>query len=142
MREAANSTTKVPKAHLQPMNILFLSLLFLHTHIKICDGFSFFDLNSPGTYELDLMAKRVCAGKIGECAAMAEAEEMDSESNRRALLMTRKYISYETLKRDIVPCGTPGASYYNCKPSGQANPYNRGCEVITRCARDIRDIKS
>lgn len=83
------------------------------------------------------MVKRVCAGKIGECTAAAEeAEElMDSESNRRALLMRRRYISYETLRRDLVPCDRPGASYYNCKAPGVANSYSRGCEMITRCAR-------
>lgn len=51
-------------------------------------------------------------------------------------MMGKRYISYETLKRDLVPCGTPGASYYNCKGKGVANPYNRGCEIITRCSRD------
>lgn len=86
------------------------------------------------------MGTRVCGGKIGECEE--QEGEMDSESNRRVLMMQKKYISYETLRRDLVPCGTPGASYYNCKNSGQAGPYNRGCEVITRCARDARDIKS
>ncbi|KAL1561584.1 protein RALF-like 24 [Salvia divinorum] len=77
--------------------------------------------------------KSVCAGKIGECAA--EEEAMDSESNRRALQMRRRYISYDTLRRDMVPCYRPGASYYNCKAAGVANSYSRGCEIITRCAR-------
>lgn len=84
------------------------------------------------------MVRRVCAGKIGECPELAAEEEMDSESNRRVLVMRKRYISYETLKRDLVPCGTPGASYYNCRGNGVANPYNRGCEIITRCARDIK----
>ncbi|KAK6266081.1 hypothetical protein QUC31_016918 [Theobroma cacao] len=66
---------------------------------------------------------------------------MESESNRRVLVMQRRYISYETLRRDMVPCAKPGASYYDCN-AGQANPYNRGCEVITRCARGIKDIKT
>lgn len=50
--------------------------------------------------------------------------------------MGKRYISYETLRRDVVPCGTPGASYYNCRKNEVANPYNRGCEIITLCARD------
>ncbi|MFS7899789.1 putative rapid ALkalinization Factor [Helianthus anomalus] len=58
---------------------------------------------------------------------------MESESNRKT---GKRYISYETLRRDAVPCGTHGASYYNCRERGVANPYNRGCEVITFCARD------
>ncbi|KAH7833620.1 hypothetical protein Vadar_008134 [Vaccinium darrowii] len=75
---------------------------------------------------------------VGECIE----EMMDSESNRRVLAMQRRFISYETLKRDLVPCTRPGSSYYNCRAAGAANPYNRGCEVITGCARDISDIKS
>lgn len=79
--------------------------------------------------------ERVCARKIGECSGVSDEEEMDSESNKRMLFMRRRYISYDTLKRDLVPCLTPGASYYNCKVAGPANAYNRGCEIITRCDR-------
>lgn len=77
------------------------------------------------------MVGRVSTQTIGKCSTDLE---MDSETNRRILAVQKKFISYETLKRDMVPCGTPGASYYNCN-SRQANPYNRGCEVITMCAR-------
>lgn len=66
---------------------------------------------------------------------------MDSETNRRVLAMQKKYISYDTLKRDMVPCDRAGASYYNCHPR-QANPYSRGCEVITACARGVQQIKT
>ncbi|KAK6161681.1 hypothetical protein DH2020_005062 [Rehmannia glutinosa] len=104
--------------------------------VEICKGISVMELNSVKARELDAMAERVCAGKIGECSTVAmEDEMMDSETNRRVLLMQKRYISYETLKRDLVPCDRPGASYYNCKSPGVANSYNRGCEVITRCAR-------
>ncbi|KAG6393042.1 hypothetical protein SASPL_147272 [Salvia splendens] len=96
------------------------ALLFLH--FLICGGVSLSDLNSG---EL--------AGNISDCAA--EEELVDSESDRRALLMRRRYISYDTLRRDLVPCDRPGASYYNCKAAGVANSYSRGCEMITRCAR-------
>jgi hypothetical protein len=44
-----------------------------------------------------------------------------------------RYISYGALRRDNVPCSVRGASYYNCRPGGQANPYSRGCSAITRC---------
>ena len=43
------------------------------------------------------------------------------------------YISYLALSRDSVPCSQRGASYYNCRPSGAANPYSRGCSAITQC---------
>jgi hypothetical protein len=80
-----------------------------------------------------VITKRVCTKTIGECLTEPEML-MDSESNRRVLAMQKKYISYDTLKRDMVPCDRPGASYYNCHRR-QANPYSRGCEVITACAR-------
>ncbi|XP_059632122.1 protein RALF-like 24 [Cornus florida] len=143
-----NQQTKMPKTHFNPMTTLFLALVFLHTHLTICDGVSFLGLNSMKTSGLGVMERRFCAGKMGKCAGMeaaAEGEmevEMDSESNRRVLVMQKKYISYDTLKKDMVPCDRPGASYYNCRATGQANPYHRGCEVITGCARNIRDIKS
>ncbi|KAL6146562.1 PREDICTED: protein RALF-like 33-like isoform 2 [Fragaria vesca subsp. vesca] len=57
--------------------------------------------------------------------------ELDSEINRR-ILATSNYISYGALQRNTVPCSRRGASYYNCKPGAQANPYNRGCSAITR----------
>ncbi|XP_057481628.1 protein RALF-like 24 [Actinidia eriantha] len=128
---------KMHKTQLKPMNTLFIVLLFLFTHLKINNGVSVLGLSSLKTSEIDPTLRRVCAREIGECGA-----EMDSESNRRVLMMNRGFISYETLKRDLVPCTRPGASYYNCKAAGEANPYHRGCEVITACARDISDIKT
>lgn len=119
------------------MNTLLILLIFLHTLLISCHGVSVLELNSLKRSDFDVMAKRACGRKIGECSELVGDEElMDSESNRRVLMMGKRYISYETLKRDLVPCGTPGSSYYNCRSSGVANPYNRGCEVITRCARD------
>ncbi|KAL4386385.1 hypothetical protein GQ457_09G016260 [Hibiscus cannabinus] len=112
---------------------LFLSFLLLHT----CDSVSILDLgNALKSSEIDVMAGRVCTEKLEDCL---EEEEMESESNRRVLVMQRKYISYETLRRDMVPCANPGASYYDCNGGHQANGYNRGCEVITRCARGIKE---
>ncbi|TYG47224.1 hypothetical protein ES288_D11G321400v1 [Gossypium darwinii] len=72
-----------------------------------------------------------CKGSIAECLA-GEEFELDSEISRRILATTR-YISYGALQRNTVPCSRRGASYYNCKPGAQANPYNRGCSRITRC---------
>uniref|UniRef100_A0A0D9VTX3 Rapid alkalinization factor 1 n=1 Tax=Leersia perrieri TaxID=77586 RepID=A0A0D9VTX3_9ORYZ len=44
-----------------------------------------------------------------------------------------QYISYAALMRNSVPCSLPGASYYNCRPGADANPYTRGCSAITQC---------
>ncbi|XP_027339412.1 protein RALF-like 19 [Abrus precatorius] len=63
---------------------------------------------------------------------------MSSESHRRTLYVNRRirYISYEALKANQVPCLRHGRSYYSCHQRGKANPYRRGCSVITHCARD------
>ncbi|XP_057424770.1 protein RALF-like 33 [Lotus japonicus] len=75
-----------------------------------------------------------CKGSIAECLEGEEGEEfeLDSEINRRILADTR-YISYGALRKNTVPCSRRGASYYNCRPGAQANPYNRGCSAIARC---------
>ncbi|CAA2973770.1 Hypothetical predicted protein [Olea europaea subsp. europaea] len=77
------------------------------------------------------MGKRVC---INECPEMEVEDEMDSENNRRILVIRKKYISYDTLKRDSVPCTQPGASYYNCKGPGVANTYHRDeyCRPVSK----------
>ncbi|KAM1142638.1 hypothetical protein ACFX13_032344 [Malus domestica] len=110
-----------------PTIIFYVSLLLIHTHFPICNGVS---LKGSGI-EAAMAGRSGCSEKLGECLT---EPEMESESSRRILAMQKKYISYGTLKRDSVPCGTPGASYYNCHAVA-ANPYNRGCEVITGCAR-------
>ena len=56
--------------------------------------------------------------------------------NRIMLLgLQRNYISYETLKRDLMPCSIPGSSYYNCGASPEANHCSKGCSIIPKCAR-------
>ncbi|KAK1385169.1 Rapid alkalinization factor [Heracleum sosnowskyi] len=75
--------------------------------------------------------KPACTGSIGDCM-MDQEFDMDSESNRR-ILATTKYISYDALQKNSVPCSQKGASYYNCKQGAEANPYDRGCSAITRC---------
>ncbi|XP_074573230.1 rapid alkalinization factor-like [Curcuma longa] len=74
-----------------------------------------------------------CRGSIGECLAGTEFE-LASEASRR-ILARSYYISYAALRRDSVPCSRRGASYYNCRPGAQANPYSRSCSAITRCRR-------
>ncbi|KAJ1283798.1 hypothetical protein BS78_03G154300 [Paspalum vaginatum] len=56
-----------------------------------------------------------------------------ADSVARRVLQQTGYISYGALRRDNVPCSVRGASYYNCRPGAQANPYSRGCSAITRC---------
>ncbi|RDY05128.1 Protein RALF-like 33, partial [Mucuna pruriens] len=63
--------------------------------------------------------------------SMEDEFQLDNEINRR-ILATTKYISYGALQRNTVPCSRRGASYYNCQPGAQANPYSRGCSAITR----------
>ncbi|CAA0828194.1 Protein RALF-like 33 [Striga hermonthica] len=71
-----------------------------------------------------------CRGSIAEC--MDGEFELDSESNRR-ILATTKYISYGALQPGNIPCSRRGASYYNCRPGAEANPYTRSCTTATRC---------
>ncbi|KAI9075952.1 hypothetical protein K1719_042074 [Acacia pycnantha] len=120
---------------------VFKTFLYLSLVLPICHGLPLVDLDLLKQNEVssDIMAKRVCTGSIGECLSLRETETtmMDSENNRRILAMQKKFISYDTLRRDMVPCDSPGASYYNCH-ARQANPYRRGCEIITTCARAKR----
>ncbi|KAJ4767985.1 Rapid ALkalinization Factor [Rhynchospora pubera] len=63
------------------------------------------------------------------------AGSCDSSGIRHRLAFRSRYISYDALKKNRVPCGRRGWSYYNCRRGGRANPYHRGCSFITRCAR-------
>ncbi|KAL6875765.1 hypothetical protein ACP4OV_013278 [Aristida adscensionis] len=80
-------------------------------------------------------------GRGGRCIGVAMdvgmEMEMDSEAHRRLLWEAatggRRYISYDALRSDAVPCSRPGVPYYNCRIMTTANPYTRGCESITRC---------
>ncbi|KAE8702004.1 Rapid alkalinization factor 23 [Hibiscus syriacus] len=69
----------------------------------------------------------------GECMAN-NMDDDGLEFNRRVLQTSNtQYISYGALQRDTTPCSLRGASYYNCQPGAQANPYDRGCSAIARC---------
>ncbi|KAE8693741.1 Rapid alkalinization factor 23 [Hibiscus syriacus] len=94
--------------------------------------FALLSVDANGEHHLSwIPTESSCKGSMAEC--MAEDEfEMDSGINRR-ILQTTQYISYGALQRNTVPCSRRGASYYNCQPGAQANPYNRGCSAITRC---------
>ncbi|XP_057720520.1 rapid alkalinization factor-like [Arachis stenosperma] len=88
-----------------------------------------------GDHRLRLVAMRArsCQGSIEECMEEGELVGMESSSSHRRILATSQYISYQALQRNTVPCSQRGASYYNCKPGAEANPYTRGCATITRC---------
>ncbi|CAN7093903.1 unnamed protein product [Brassica rapa subsp. narinosa] len=60
---------------------------------------------------------------------------MDSDTNRRQLARGRRYIGYDALKKNNVPCNRRGRSYYDCKKRRRNNPYRRGCSAITHCYR-------
>ncbi|XP_022721124.1 protein RALF-like 19 [Durio zibethinus] len=77
-----------------------------------------------------------CIG--GHCIGVEDVTDalmMDSETNRRQLAQTKRYISYGALKANSVPCNRRGQSYYDCQNRRKANPYNRGCSAITHCYR-------
>ncbi|KAF6166427.1 hypothetical protein GIB67_034978 [Kingdonia uniflora] len=114
--------------------LCYVSLVLLF----VCKGTYGDLLTSDERFEGMLVKNKVCSdAEMGLC--FDDEEESESASERRVLVMQKRYISYETLKRDVVPCTRPGSSYYSCHvAAGQANPYTRGCEVITGCARNIR----
>lgn len=72
---------------------------------------------------------------VRDCTREEEELMMSSEISWRMLSQGSQYISYGALSKDTVPCNHRGNSYYNCGSVGQANPYSRGCSVITQCAR-------
>ncbi|WOL09144.1 protein RALF-like 22 [Canna indica] len=73
-----------------------------------------------------------CNGLVGDCTDEdAGVDILSAEDTRRFLYGRQKYISYGALNRNRVPCNRRGHSYYNCRNSGRANPYRRGCTIIT-----------
>jgi hypothetical protein len=87
-----------------------------------------------------VMMRRSCRGTVGECMeeeyldeAAADGMVTGGGSKRRVLQGGSGYIGYDALRRDSVPCSNRGASYYNCRPGAEANPYSRGCSAITQC---------
>ncbi|KAI3770578.1 hypothetical protein L6452_01716 [Arctium lappa] len=72
-----------------------------------------------------------CNGTVGECF-ISGGDDIDGKSKRR-ILAGKRYVSYGALQKNNVPCSRRGASYYNCRQGGQANPYTRGCNAITHC---------
>ncbi|KAK1390101.1 Rapid ALkalinization Factor [Heracleum sosnowskyi] len=91
--------------------------------------------HSPFDVQLGLIGRNGDGGLlVGDMIDPNEEMMMESESARRNLV-GKRYISYDALRKNSVPCSRRGQSYYNCQQSGRANPYRRGCTVATRCAR-------
>ncbi|CAL9057365.1 unnamed protein product, partial [Musa banksii] len=74
-----------------------------------------------------------CHESIAKCLT-GDDFELRTKATRR-ILARSYYINYNALKRDSVSYSRSSASYHNCCPSAQANPYSRSCSTITRCRR-------
>jgi hypothetical protein len=71
--------------------------------------------------------------RVSACTVEDQEEGCEGDAATRRQLAGNSYIGYDALRRNAVPCSYRGASYYNCRPGAQANPYSRGCSSITRC---------
>ncbi|KAL5221104.1 hypothetical protein ABZP36_025817 [Zizania latifolia] len=88
----------------------------------------------PLSWELGVIG--AVAGDAGDVFGFSAGEEAAADSSavvRRVLQQGQRYVSYDALRADTTPCSLRGASYYNCRPGAEANPYTRGCSEITRC---------
>lgn len=74
-------------------------------------------------------------GSVAACAGTAARAEcaVVAARTRRRELGGDGNIGYGALQKDQTPCSYRGASYYNCRPGGSANPYTRGCTAMTQC---------
>jgi len=118
-------------------SVFFLAFAILAVHVAQSSPSTLDFTGDLSTFLLPL--KSGCRGSVAECGLLVGQDDdaeflMDSETSRR-ILAGRTYISYGALRRNTVPCSRRGASYYNCRPGAQANPYSRGCSAITRCRR-------
>ncbi|KAL4379884.1 hypothetical protein GQ457_02G036350 [Hibiscus cannabinus] len=107
--------------------LVFICAVLVAAAMTVCASGDHHQHSIPGW----IPTGSTCKGSVADCLA-GEEFELDSEISRRILATTR-YISYGALQRNTVPCSRRGASYYNCQPGAQANPYSRGCSRITRC---------
>ncbi|CAH8264639.1 unnamed protein product [Arabidopsis lyrata] len=107
------------------MGIKFLLILGLLALAVVAES-----ANATWTLTKSCVNGQGCIGEDGELDYL-----MDSETNRRQLAARRSYISYGALRKNNVPCSRRGRSYYDCKKRKRANPYRRGCSVITHCYR-------
>ncbi|KAI3953119.1 hypothetical protein MKW98_020314 [Papaver atlanticum] len=114
----------------------FFFTIFITTTTSLMEAYSDSSSNHQMGWVSTTTSRSSSSSKLSRCQGSmvgdCENDEMDSEISRR-ILATTKYISYESIKKNSVPCSLKGASYYNCKPGAQANPYTRGCSAITKC---------
>ncbi|KAK9092586.1 hypothetical protein Syun_027497 [Stephania yunnanensis] len=105
---------------------------FASTFVDAGWGLSHITGGTPGAW--------TCNGVVGGCIGEDVEDEfvvgLEGEDVRRSLAGRPRYISYDALKRNQVPCNRRGQSYYGCGRASQANPYRRGCSKITRCQRN------
>ncbi|CAL1398000.1 unnamed protein product [Linum trigynum] len=87
------------------------------------------------------MSLATCEGMDGHCFEV-DADfmmDMDSPSQTRLLRQMgpgrQRYITYQALRANSIPCGWRGNSYYDCDAHKRVNPYRRGCTAATRCFR-------
>ncbi|XP_049388309.1 rapid alkalinization factor-like [Solanum stenotomum] len=131
-------------AKVKSLSIMFISSIFFIVIVALASpavagsaaAVAFSGSHQLGYFPMALSSSSpICDGSIGDCLAEEDEDEfgMESESSRRMLAYRRRYISYGALSSNRVPCSRRGASYYNCRPGAQANPYQRGCSAITRC---------
>ncbi|OAY72109.1 Rapid alkalinization factor [Ananas comosus] len=102
--------------------LLLLLLLLLGASIAPISSAT----TSSGGGDLTWIAAAHGGGELdlgSDAAAAAAAEE--EGARRRELWGWGGYIGYDALRRDSVPCSQRGASYYNCRPGAQGNPYSR-----------------
>ncbi|XP_058084026.1 protein RALF-like 19 [Magnolia sinica] len=135
------------------LQVLFLLSILALAHVatsSIWDSGAHWRLTDFTTHmqENGLDGYKKCNGVIMEC--MEEEEEemmmmMDSKVRRRGLVATttNHFISYDALKKNMVPCNHRGASYYNCQLEEMktVNPYRRSCTIITHCQRMLLEMK-
>ncbi|ONK77939.1 uncharacterized protein A4U43_C02F12520 [Asparagus officinalis] len=119
------------------LSIAILLLLFFFTFsIDLSSCSSNFQFDA----ELQVSADGCSGENVGECLEM---------SSKRILWAAttvsgggkKRYISYETLRRDNVPCNRPGMPYYNCHALPKANPYTRDA-VYSPAALEAIDSSS
>lgn len=121
---------------------VFISLLVATAMLAKASAFKMDELHLDdvvvdGDGRLNVSRTMTCDRSIGECNEEEAAPVGMSLDGSRQLMAKRRrrYISYIAIKKDRVPCGQRGASYYDCYGHTQVNPYRRQCTIITQCAR-------
>ncbi|KAG1330257.1 Protein RALF-like 33 [Cocos nucifera] len=122
----------------QRLAFLLLPLLLLMACVTKSSAFNAVGSEVPVGLA-DFTATRgdsACDGLLGQCTDDEKEMETETGISRRGLARAGvRFISYGALSRNRVPCSRRGYSYYNCSRGKRANPYRRGCSIITQCQR-------